>query len=131
MFLLSTTHGAESVGLAAAKAVLQIYREQPIVATIWKQGERLAAGVRRITRDLGIEGHFDVLGRPCNLVYATLDRLEIKGFISSKLGERTPERGGKPKRFYQLTAPGLLALTQARDADIKMWADVSLAGRPA
>ena len=72
-------------------------------------------------------------GKAVNLgaVYGTLDRLEAKGFISSKLGERTPERGGKPKRFYQLTAPGVLALTQARDADTRMWADVSSAGRPA
>jgi glutamate-1-semialdehyde 2,1-aminomutase len=74
VFLLSTTHGAESVGLAAARAVLDIYREQPIIATLWKQGERLADGVTRIARSLGIERAFHVVGRPCNLVYATLDQ---------------------------------------------------------
>jgi glutamate-1-semialdehyde 2,1-aminomutase len=73
VFLLSTTHGAESSGLAAAKAVLKIYREQPIVATLWKQGQRLADGMRQITHALGIEDRFTVVGRPCNLVYATLD----------------------------------------------------------
>ena len=33
-------------------------------------------------------------------IYATLDRLERKGFVSSRLGEATPQRGGKPKRYY-------------------------------
>jgi glutamate-1-semialdehyde 2,1-aminomutase len=73
VFLLSTTHGAESIGLAAAKSVLKIYRELPVIAALWKQGQRLADGVGRITRSLGIEGNFAVVGRPCNLVYATLD----------------------------------------------------------
>src|SRR5262249_11106281 len=74
VFLLSTTHGAESIGLAATKSVLNVYREQPIIGTLWKQGQRLADGVGQITRSLGIENMFGVVGRPCNLVYATLDR---------------------------------------------------------
>jgi glutamate-1-semialdehyde 2,1-aminomutase len=73
VFLLSTTHGAESAGLAAALAVLRTYRDEPIVDTLWKQGERLAAGVRGIAFSLGIERYFEVMGRPCNLVYATRD----------------------------------------------------------
>jgi len=64
-------------------------------------------------------------------VYATADRLENKGSVSSKLGGPTRERGGKPKRFYQVTAPGLLALSKARDADTRMWADTSIVGAPA
>ena len=56
-------------------------------------------------------------------VYATVDRLEKKRLVSSKLGEPTPERGGKPKRFYEVTAPGLLALSEAREAVVRMWAD--------
>jgi glutamate-1-semialdehyde 2,1-aminomutase len=73
VFLLSTTHGAESAGLAAALAVIRTYREQPIVETLWCQGERLAAGVRSIASTLGIDRYFEVMGRPCNLVYATRD----------------------------------------------------------
>jgi PadR family transcriptional regulator, regulatory protein PadR len=64
-------------------------------------------------------------------VYATVDRLEKKGLVSSKLGESTPERGGKPKRFYEVTAPGLLALSEARDAVIRMWVDALPLGAPA
>ena len=54
-------------------------------------------------------------------VYATLDRLERKGLVSSKLGEATPERGGKPKRYYSLEALGQRALADAKAAAAKLW----------
>jgi DNA-binding PadR family transcriptional regulator len=63
-------------------------------------------------------------------VYATVDRLEKKGLASSRLGESTPERGGKPKRYYEVTALGLLALSKAREANIRLWADAPLLGVP-
>ena len=40
-------------------------------------------------------------------VYATLGRLEEKGLVTSKLGEPTPERGGRAKRYFRVTAQGL------------------------
>lgn len=43
-------------------------------------------------------------------VSVTLDRLERKGLLRSRLGEPTAERGGKAKRLYLLTAPGRQAL---------------------
>jgi PadR family transcriptional regulator PadR len=43
-------------------------------------------------------------------VYATLDRLEEKGYVSSRIGEPTPERGGRAKRLFQLKAAGTRAL---------------------
>ena len=43
-------------------------------------------------------------------VYATLDRLEQKGYVVSRTGEATPERGGKAKRYFDLTAEGEQAL---------------------
>ena len=46
-------------------------------------------------------------------VYITLDRLEDKGFLSSWLSDPTPERGGRPKRCYQLLAPGERALRES------------------
>jgi glutamate-1-semialdehyde 2,1-aminomutase len=97
VFLLSTTHGAESVGLTAAKSVLRIYREQPIVASLWKQGQRLTDGVRQITRSLGIEKMFDVVGRPCNLVYVTLDQ------------EGRPSQGFRTLFLRELIRRGVLA----------------------
>jgi PadR family transcriptional regulator, regulatory protein PadR len=55
-------------------------------------------------------------------VYATVDRLAKKGFVSSELGEPTPERGGKRKRFYRIEARGERALSQTRELDQQMWA---------
>lgn len=46
-------------------------------------------------------------------VSVTLDRLERKGLLCSRLGEPTAERGGKAKRLYTLAAPGLQALRSA------------------
>jgi PadR family transcriptional regulator PadR len=43
-------------------------------------------------------------------VYATLQRLEAKGYVSSFTGEPTPERGGRAKRLFQIEAPGKRAL---------------------
>jgi glutamate-1-semialdehyde 2,1-aminomutase len=73
VFLLSTTHGAEYPSLAAALAVMETYRERPVVETLWRQGQRLADGVRRVVSSLGITSSFDVIGRPCNLVYVARD----------------------------------------------------------
>ena|ERR1700761_1661465 len=46
-------------------------------------------------------------------VYAILERLEAKGLIASRLGEATPTRGGRAKRYFELTAEGV---RQVRDA---------------
>jgi glutamate-1-semialdehyde 2,1-aminomutase len=73
VFLLSTTHGAEGVGLAAAKAVMRIYREDAIVDVLYRQGERLVRGIRDVAAAVGVADRFRLLGRACNLVYATLD----------------------------------------------------------
>jgi DNA-binding PadR family transcriptional regulator len=46
-------------------------------------------------------------------VYTTLERLESKGLVRSRIGAPTPQRGGKRKRHYELLAPGVRALRQA------------------
>ena len=48
-----------------------------------------------------------------NAVYTTLDRLESKGFLKSWVGDPTPERGGRRKKFYALRPAGFAALRQA------------------
>jgi PadR family transcriptional regulator, regulatory protein PadR len=55
------------------------------------------------------------LGRDANVgaVYTTLDRLEEKGFVTSRWGERTPQRGGRAKRHFEITAPGQRALSDS------------------
>jgi DNA-binding PadR family transcriptional regulator len=48
-------------------------------------------------------------------VYVTLDRMERKGYLRSKLGSPTPERGGKAKRLFTVAAPGLKVLRASLD----------------
>jgi PadR family transcriptional regulator PadR len=48
-----------------------------------------------------------------NAVYTTLDRLENKGFLKSWVGEPTPQRGGRRRKFYALRPAGVAALRQA------------------
>lgn len=59
-------------------------------------------------------------------VYATLDRLEAKGYVSSKLGPGTAVRGGRPKRHYRIEAEGLHALDAVRTATTRLWSGVRL-----
>jgi PadR family transcriptional regulator len=54
-------------------------------------------------------------------VYITLDRLERKGLVSSTLGEPTPERGGRAKTYFRVTAKGLREVRQARRTLISLW----------
>ncbi|MFD0356330.1 glutamate-1-semialdehyde 2,1-aminomutase [Streptomyces sp. NPDC127110] len=73
VFLLSTTHGAETHSLAAAMAVQAAYAEEGVTARLHALGERLAAGVREAAAGMGVGDHVVVRGRASNLVFATLD----------------------------------------------------------
>jgi DNA-binding PadR family transcriptional regulator len=57
-------------------------------------------------------------------VYITLDRLEDKGLVSSRLGEPTAERGGRAKTYFRLTATGLREVRQARRTLTMLWRGV-------
>ncbi len=54
-------------------------------------------------------------------VYATLDRLEQKGLISSRLGSGTPVRAGRPRRYYSIENAGVRALNDSRAAVESIW----------
>ena len=49
-------------------------------------------------------------------LYTTLQRLEDKGFVTSRLGDPTPERGGRAKRYYKVSAAGLKTVKRAQKA---------------
>jgi DNA-binding PadR family transcriptional regulator len=49
-------------------------------------------------------------------LYTTLRRMEAKGFVTSRDGEPTPERGGRAKRFVTVTREGRAALANAQAA---------------
>jgi len=53
-------------------------------------------------------------------VYTTLERLERKGYVSSRVGEPTPERGGRAKRYFRIEAPGRRALNSSRETIARM-----------
>jgi DNA-binding PadR family transcriptional regulator len=53
-------------------------------------------------------------------IYTALERLEGRGFVSSHLGEPTPERGGRRKKYYRLEAAGAGALKRSYEAFSQM-----------
>ena len=70
-------------------------------------------------------------GRPVLLgaVYAALDRLSEMGLVSSSIGDPTPERGGRAKKFFSVSRPGLRAVKDTQRALMALWTNVpELAG---
>ena len=57
-------------------------------------------------------------------VYAALDRLEERGLVASTVGDPTPERGGRARRYFRVTARGLRALKDTQRALVALWANV-------
>jgi DNA-binding PadR family transcriptional regulator len=57
-------------------------------------------------------------------VYTALERLERNGFVSSSIGEPTPERGGRAKRFFKVTPRGLRAVKDTQRALVALWTDL-------
>ncbi|MCM1938377.1 glutamate-1-semialdehyde 2,1-aminomutase [Streptomyces sp. G3] len=97
VFLLSTTHGAETHALAAAMAVQATYVEEGVTARLHALGERLAAGVREAAAGMGVGDHVVVRGRASNLVFATLDE------------NRRPSQEYRTLFLRRLLAGGVLA----------------------
>ena len=54
-------------------------------------------------------------------VYAALERLQEKGFVRSRLGEPTPERGGRAKRYFRVTPDGVREARSTREALSVLW----------
>jgi len=116
VFLLSTTHGAENHALAAALATINIYREHDVIGTLWRQGERLRELVNRSIVENRLAGFFELLGRPCNLVFATYDENhEASQAFRTLFMEELIERG--------VIAPSLVVSHSHTDADIDQTAE--------
>lgn len=73
VFLMSTTHGAETHGLAAAMATMRVYQAQPVIETLWQRGKQLAEGLRKAAKDAGVADQVPILGQPCCLVFGSRD----------------------------------------------------------
>src|SRR5215472_11519039 len=79
---------------------------------------RDAAYGRAILKEVQVRLDRDVAA---GAVHATLERLEQKGLLSSRLGAGTPIRAGRPRRYYQLQPAGVRALNKARAAVETLW----------
>ncbi|MCA9132984.1 MAG: glutamate-1-semialdehyde 2,1-aminomutase, partial [Planctomycetales bacterium] len=111
VFLLSATHGAETHCLAAAQETLRIYREQPVIETLYRRGSQLRAGIHHIAQQLEIEQHFFLQGRDCNLIYVTQDASgqrsqELRTLLLQELIRR------------HIFAPSLVVSYSHQDSDI-------------
>lgn len=66
VFLLSGTHGAEAIGLAAAIKNLEIFQRDDVVGHHWKYGKDFQDGINKISMNLGISDYFKIAGFPCS-----------------------------------------------------------------
>ncbi|MFZ2102816.1 MAG: glutamate-1-semialdehyde 2,1-aminomutase [Oricola sp.] len=73
VFLLSTTHGAETHSLAAAIATMRTYQSEPVVEHLARQGKRLREGVNQAIDRHGLGAYVQVIGRDCCLFYGARD----------------------------------------------------------
>jgi len=95
--------------------------EQFILLAILKLGEGAYGSTIRqvlaetIARDVTI-----------GALYTTLERLEKKGLVESKMGEATAERGGRAKKYFKVSAQGQSALKRSKQALHSMWQGVTI-----
>jgi PadR family transcriptional regulator len=85
--------------------------EHLVMLAVMRLGEQ-AYGVT-VRQEIASRTHRDV---SIGAVYATLDRLQRKGYVKSQMGDATPQRGGKRKRFFRITAAGATAVNRTHRA---------------
>lgn len=117
VFLLSTTHGAEVHSLAAGIATMRFYAANEVTDVLHRQGARLKARIDAATQSMGLAPYFEIVGRPCSMVYVARDE---KGAPSNAFRtlflQETVARG--------LLAPSFVVSYSHSDADIDEAADI-------
>ncbi len=90
--------------------------EQQVLLAAWRLGSRAyGASVREV---LEVRAGREVAQ---GAVYVTLVRLEKKGLLRSRLSDPTPVRGGKAKRYFEITPRGIAGVQSARQAMERLW----------
>ncbi|MFC1563414.1 PadR family transcriptional regulator [candidate division KSB1 bacterium] len=90
--------------------------EEMVLLTVFKLGvEAYGMNIKNTVSQL--TGKYWSIGS----IYVPLDRLEQKGFVKSYLADPTPERGGKSKRYYDLTESGLNELHEIKKVYSAFW----------
>lgn len=95
---------------------LPAFEQLVLLALLSLEGETAyGMNIRRILREHA--------GRDVSVptVYSALDRLESRGFVASRLGQATAERGGRAKRLFRVLPAGERALRDSRDTLRAMW----------
>ena len=100
--------------------VLGVFEQAVLVAVVHLRGDGYGRTIHKET-EARLDRHVTA-----SAVYATLDRLEAKGLAASREGEATPERGGRAKRHFAVTAAGVRALSDARQATTSIWRGITL-----
>ncbi len=91
------------------------FEEVVLLATYGLDGEAYGVTIQQRLEE--------AIGRNATIgaVYAALDRLERKGCLKSRVGGATHDRGGRRKRFFKVTKPGVKALESMRADREQMW----------
>ena len=106
------------------RSLLTDFELMILLATMRSGDEAYGVTIAREIERTG--GRSVVLGA----VYAALDRLEGHGFVASEVGDPTPSRGGRAKRFFRVTPRGVAAVKDTQRALVALWTDVpQLKGR--
>jgi glutamate-1-semialdehyde 2,1-aminomutase len=113
VFLLSTTHGAETHALAAAIAVMNVYQTEPVTEHLHRQGLRLRTGVDQSVARHGLQGYVECLGRDCAVLFATYDKDKKPSQVYRALFMQELIRGG-------VLAPSFIVSYSHTDLDIDL-----------
>jgi PadR family transcriptional regulator len=106
VYILPTMSAFDSIGEFEHMVLLAVLRLGDEAYAVTVRDEILAHTGRDVSR---------------GSIYITLDRLETKGFLKSRLGEPTAERGGRAKRYYTLRPVAIEALKESRRALVSLW----------
>jgi PadR family transcriptional regulator, regulatory protein PadR len=119
----------DKVDEAARRPVTPMTNQDRLYLGVFEEAVLLAVfHLRDNAYGVPIRRHLEeVTGRSTSIgsVYTTLERLEQKGYVSSRQGEATPERGGRAKRYFKIEGAGVVALNETRAMRAKSWAGVT------
>ena len=93
-------------------------QEEIVLLSIWKlKGNAYGVTIREYISE--ITGKYWSIGA----IYVPLDRLVEKGLVSTHQGLPTERRGGRSKRFYEISPEGMNALTEIKQVQETLWKD--------
>ncbi len=111
VFLLSTTHGAESPALAAAMAVIDVFEREDVVGHLYRAGADLRSGLQPVIDRHGLQEQVELLGRDCAMLFTTRDAAgQPSQGLRSLLLQELARRG--------VLAPSLMVCFSHRRAEI-------------